>query len=162
MKYKTRWSRIIKTDEDASTIANELAKHFPNGNIQPKEVVEIARSPRSALHTYFEWDDDKAAEAYRVAQARTLIKCIVVEQDGDYTPAYQHVFVQSANSYNYTTTAICLEDESLWEQVVDQALREAVSWSRRYESYKQLAPIHEAIIQTKERINEKTVTTQRS
>jgi 4-hydroxyphenylpyruvate dioxygenase-like putative hemolysin len=38
------------------------------------EVVEFARShPKSALHRALQWDDAKAAKAYRLIQANTLI-----------------------------------------------------------------------------------------
>jgi hypothetical protein len=37
-------------------------------------VIEAARDPANALHEYFEWDDEKAANAYRIEQARRLIR----------------------------------------------------------------------------------------
>lgn len=45
-----------------------------SGNLDPKRVVEAARYKDSPLHSYFEWDDKKAASAYRIDQARDLIR----------------------------------------------------------------------------------------
>jgi hypothetical protein len=54
------------------------------GRITPALVLEAARSPASPLHACFEWDDAKAAEAFRIDQARELIRkvrVVVVNQD---------------------------------------------------------------------------------
>jgi hypothetical protein len=45
-----------------------------NGNIDPKDVVNAARSKKNPLHDSFEWDDSVAAEAYRITQAKDLLK----------------------------------------------------------------------------------------
>jgi hypothetical protein len=44
-----------------------------DGTLRAPEVVEAAREPVSVLHGFFEWDDDAAAAAHRLAQARRLI-----------------------------------------------------------------------------------------
>lgn len=44
------------------------------GRLDPERVVEAARNPKSALHACFEWDDSAAAHAWRIAQARALIR----------------------------------------------------------------------------------------
>lgn len=46
----------------------------PDGSLLASEVLDAARSPKSALHGEFEWDDTEAAEAYRRAQAAGLIR----------------------------------------------------------------------------------------
>jgi len=45
-----------------------------HGRITPNSVVDDARDPDSPLHGFFQWDDSKAAEAYRLDQARALIR----------------------------------------------------------------------------------------
>lgn len=47
------------------------------GNIIPDDVVEQARSPNSALHPYFQWDDTDAAAKWREHQARAVIRAVV-------------------------------------------------------------------------------------
>ena len=53
------------------------------GKLTASQVLEVARSPDSPLHPYFEWDDSIAAEQWRLEQARELIRRvkIVVEID---------------------------------------------------------------------------------
>jgi len=49
------------------------------GKITAEAVLAAARDSDNPLHDYFEWDDDKAAEKYRIMQARALIRCCRVE-----------------------------------------------------------------------------------
>lgn len=49
-----------------------------NGALTPENVVAEAKKKSSILHKFFEWNDDKAAEQYRLQQARNLINNIQV------------------------------------------------------------------------------------
>lgn len=49
-----------------------------SGKLTPEQVVDAARDEASPLHVYFEWRDDKAADAYRIEQARSLIRSVTV------------------------------------------------------------------------------------
>lgn len=48
------------------------------GSITPEILVDEAKSKKSPLHPIFEWDDSKAAENYRLQQARILLNNIQV------------------------------------------------------------------------------------
>ncbi len=48
----------------------------PDGTITPQTVLDDAQDPASPLHEHFEWDDTKAAQAYRLDQARQLIRSV--------------------------------------------------------------------------------------
>jgi hypothetical protein len=48
------------------------------GRLTPDAVVADARNPDSVLHDQFDWDDETAAERFRVEQARELITSIIV------------------------------------------------------------------------------------
>ena len=47
-----------------------------NGVLTAQAVLEDAQNPTSPLHEEFEWDDDRAAQAHRLLQARTLIRSV--------------------------------------------------------------------------------------
>lgn len=51
-----------------------------DGRLTPESVVRDARNPKSPLHGEFEWNDNKASEAYRLLQARRLIRVRVEYQ----------------------------------------------------------------------------------
>jgi hypothetical protein len=67
-----------------AAIRGELKKlRRQNGAHDPHDVLGWARShPKSKLHGLFQWDDGKAAEQYRLGQARRIIK-IYVRQETD-------------------------------------------------------------------------------
>lgn len=54
---------------DAQKVADEIGEK----SITPQEVLEKARDENSELHKCFEWDNDIAAEKYRLEQARKII-----------------------------------------------------------------------------------------
>ena len=52
-------------------------------------MVESARDPKSKLHKYFLWDDQEAADKYRLAQAQSMIqasKFVVLLQEDPGAP----------------------------------------------------------------------------
>jgi hypothetical protein len=67
------------------------------GHLTPEAVVNEARSEDSPLHTFFEWDDDIAAEKYRLVQARTLIRIVREEigEEDDGEPKYVRAYVSA-------------------------------------------------------------------
>lgn len=50
-----------------------------NGNIEPERVVESARDPGSPIHGDFTWDNKEAGQAYRLDEAKRLIRFVKVE-----------------------------------------------------------------------------------
>ena len=56
----------------------EIAKDHGQ-ELSPKHVVDAARSSNHPLHPHFEWDDALAAEAFRLDQARNIIRIVRVE-----------------------------------------------------------------------------------
>ena len=62
------------------------------GLLMVDDVLDEARNPTSILHKHFQWDDDKAAEAYRKMQARQLIqKCVVTIEKAPDPTSVAHV-----------------------------------------------------------------------
>ena len=64
----------LATSKDLSVAEFESLIEKHGGRIGPSDVVNQARSPSSALHSHFEWDDSIAGEKFRLAQAGQLIR----------------------------------------------------------------------------------------
>jgi hypothetical protein len=64
-----------KIETKQRIVTRELTKieKAHGGHLEAKDVLEAAKSKKSPLHQYFEWDDAKAGEAHRLYQARLLI-----------------------------------------------------------------------------------------
>lgn len=63
---------------DQKRDALEAIRLSKDGVLRPEDVVREARREDHPLHGEFEWDDSKAAESYRIDQARTLIRSVRV------------------------------------------------------------------------------------
>ncbi len=57
----------------------EIIRAKNGGMLSPENVVEYARNKNSTLHGYFIWDDNDAANKYRLYQAAHLIRRIKIE-----------------------------------------------------------------------------------
>jgi hypothetical protein len=60
-------------------IRAHLEKLARDGRLTPEQVLTDARKKTSPIHDAFEWDDSKAAEQFRLSQARHLIARVEVE-----------------------------------------------------------------------------------
>ena len=142
-KYKAvRGSRHVKSDKDAEVIGVFIEKKF-KGKVTPYQLLKEAAKKNCPIHKYFEWDNDVAAESWRVHQARQILGSIVVVIEDVPVRAYQNVYVGKQKYYVKTEEA--RKDVDMWDQVVKQALDEAYLWKERYKNYKQLSPIVDAI-----------------
>jgi hypothetical protein len=70
-------------------VAEELKKiEKTSGLLNAQEVVDSARPASSSLHGFFEWDDEVAANKFRLNQARVLVRNIklkVIDPDSNRT-----------------------------------------------------------------------------
>jgi len=89
--------------ERMRAIREELHSLMSEGRLRPEDVVDAARNPNSALHSYFTWDDSDAAAAYRLQEARALIKRVKVDgvrTDGEVVRVPS--FIRSNGGYQET------------------------------------------------------------
>lgn len=93
-------------------IAGELqAIANTTSELLPEQVIEAARNPNSAMHDWFEWDDTAAASAYRLAQARWLIKSInVVIERSDQSRVIAPAFTFTGTR-GYVETQVVVQTE---------------------------------------------------
>lgn len=103
------------------------------GHLIPSAVVQAARDAKHVLHRHFEWADKVAAEKYRLDQARSLIRCIYVENEdaeSGVTRAFLSIREKSGTSYRSITDV--LNSADLQQRVLAQAERDLISFETRY------------------------------
>jgi hypothetical protein len=137
-KYK--WVEGCRLPLDPQIVGTELEKirKKNKGNLTKEAVVAEAKNPLSPLHDGFEWDDDKAAEAFRLVQAGYMIRHVTVVFE-DPTDEIEHeirAFVsvkqEDEEKVSYTSMQIAMEDPELRSQVFKQALDEINRWKTKY------------------------------
>lgn len=104
------------------------------GMLQVDDVLAAASDPTCILHKHFQWDDTKAAEAYRKMQARQLIqKCVVtIEKAPD---VQVRAFVSlSSDQYSgggYRMTADVLSDTDLKAELLHDMRVTVTKWKKQ-------------------------------
>lgn len=113
-----------------------------HGALTPQLVVDAARSVDSPLHDSFDWNDESAADKYRLSQARQMITTVQVEFADRTQDAFFHVQVSgpSGSQGMYLSSEKVISDIELHAQVVDKARQELEYWQRKYDELQE-APL---------------------
>jgi len=112
------------------------------GELTPAVVVTAAKNPRHILHRHFEWSDEIAANAYRLDQARTLIRSITVEDhDGEDGQAPAFISISDKGGTSYRTLQAVKGSADLQAKVLAQASRDLEAWQSRYRSLEDVCEI---------------------
>lgn len=142
MIYK--W-KISKYAMDAQAAGEELERIRSKYNsITPEIVVEESRSVDAVLHNCFEWNDAKAAEAYRARQAQALICNIVVENVEDVGVEDSiRAFVHVQKDYKPIETVVRVKDYR--QEMLNNALKELKAFKDKYRALSELNEIFSCV-----------------
>lgn len=151
MVYKLKEGARISGD--AQAIGEALEKiRTRRGKITAQTVLKEARNPKHVLHEQFEWDDSVAGEKYRLAQAGTIIRAVVVsfpevEEDAR---AFLPVSVQISEDRverRYEPLAIVLGDSELHAQVLTEVRSGITALRKKLESLSHAEALIAALLQ---------------
>lgn len=126
----------------------ELLRKQCKGELTPKDVVDDARHDNSPLHSYFEWNDGEAAEAYRLQQARGLIRAVVAIYTSEDKPAVRqraYVHVPESGAQHYREASHAMSQTKTRQMVLQQAWRELQAWKKRYKDLKEFSDLIDVI-----------------
>lgn len=141
-----RWKQGSRLSGDAQEVGEVCAKLERKGDLTPKALVDASRSEKSPLHGYFEWDDEKAAEAYRETQAAYLIRSVEIVVSGSAEPVRAFVSVTAeGGERSYMDVQAALSMQETRDEVLDRALAELRAFERKYNTLSELAGVLEAI-----------------
>jgi uncharacterized protein YkwD len=113
-----------------------------------EQVVKAARDSRKypTLHSSFEWDDTKAAQEYRLIQARVLIVSVRIIPPKSTQPVQAFVSLKQDRKRSkggYREIISVLSQKELRSQLLQQAWDEFNYWRGKYQQLKELAPLFE-------------------
>lgn len=129
-------------------IARELkAIEKRDGTLRPEAVVAYARNPKTALHSRFEWDDSAAAEAYRLEQARRVIRLRIEIVGESKEPVRYWASLQSdrRDGNGYRAIVTIMSDDDRRRELLAMALAEARMFQKKYRQLRELADVFAAI-----------------
>lgn len=123
-----------------------------DGLLLPEQVVEAARPPASPLHSRFEWNNGKAAEKYRIWQARQLLRVCVETIPQSKEPV--EVFVSLSRDRKeggYRIQTEVLSDAEMRRALLSDALSELELFREKYARLRELSLVFQAIRRIKNR-----------
>ena len=130
-------------------IRTAVPPHVP---LNPAKVVAIARPPDSALHRYFTWDDQVAAESFRLLEATRVIRAVVKLSDVTVprTPVVAPpLAVQPPTPAPVTRIAAAQATRTVEAVAVDRIARDITALEARYVGdtvcVRAFAVLHEAL-----------------
>lgn len=125
------------------------------GQLRPIDVVNAARPKASPLHSRFEWDNTKAAQEYRLWQARHLINVTVEYFGGEESSFTGRVFVSltsdRGDGAGYRSMVSVMSDDQHRARLMQDALEEMDVFKRKYIRLKELADVFVAMSKVKRR-----------
>jgi hypothetical protein len=134
----------MKSSETILALRAIAAKH--NNVLKPEDVVEAARPKTSPLHDRFTWDDNVAAEQYRLWEARQLIRTTIqyIEIGGEEKRC--RVFCsltpdRTEEGGGYRETTAVLSNKKYRAQLLADAYAEMKFFAAKYDRLQELAGV---------------------
>jgi len=127
---------------------DQLKAKNADGLLVPEEVVKFAKSPKTALHTQFEWDQTRAAHQHRLWQARHIIRVVVTFEASLQKDIPVWVSLESDRKRpggGYRTRDAVMSDVETRTELLQQALKELTRVREKYEMLSELAGVFAAI-----------------
>lgn len=133
----------LYNDADPQKVADEITRIGDSAT--PAQILDKARDGKTELHKCFEWDDGKAAEKWRIQQARRIV-CSLVIKDTDEQVQQKpeiRVFYKTDNSSGYKPTTFIFQDKSEYQKLLSRALAELSAFKSKYKSLSELDELFE-------------------
>ena len=122
-----------------------------HGAITAKLLLDESRPVTAILHSCYEWNDEKAAEKYRLGQSKEILSnltIVMVENDGTDTviqPVRAYVSMNGRNeTASYISTVKALSNKDARNIVLENAKSELKSFVQKYNSLCDVAELLKA------------------
>ncbi len=138
---------IGKNSNDLLLTELEKVRQKNRGILKAEDVISAAESENSYLHQFFEWDDAKAGQEYRLEQARGLIQVVVTVLPNQSKPIRAYVSLEEDRQKpggGYRALVEVMVDPHRRVHLLDQALRELEFWEDKYGDIEELVPVFRA------------------
>ena len=135
--------------QDVGERLHDLEKE--HGGITPEIIIGDAVSENSVMHPMFEWNNDKAANHWRVNQARKIIQYIITIEKSGMPEVRTYVSIVAPDdsvldrNRIYISSRVAMADKLTRKQVLQDAWNGILRWRERYKAYKELGALCEAI-----------------
>lgn len=135
---------------DAQKVAEEILSL--GNHAETRQILDMARNEDTEIHKLIEWDDDVAAEKYRLEQVRHIQRDLQVVEIGlnKKQPSKKlevpvRMFYNLNGETGYRPTPVIIQNEDLHKKLLRTARLELESFMRKYTILSELHPLIEEI-----------------
>lgn len=147
MIYKFRQGNTYR-GVDAQTVGDELERirNANDGRLSTTGVLQWAADESCPIHNCFTWDNERAAEQFRLSEARTLIKSVIVvnTESEQESPAFWNVSIKTSDAKHedryYQSASVISGSPKEFQAALNGMLRELISARKGVEELIVLAP----------------------
>lgn len=151
MVYKWRSGSQIKANPQASGELFEKLSETEEG-LTAQTLLNANKPKNAPLHNDYEWDNDKAAEEWRLHQSRHFLNSLTVVLVNDDTA--ENVTTRAVHIttelHKYEPITAIIQNENKYDVLLKNAFSELESFKRKYEVLKELKPIFDLLDELKE------------
>lgn len=116
-------------------------------DVTPPEVVEYARNPDTELHKCFTWDNDVAADKWRLYEARQVLCNIVVvdKRDDSLEPTSFRLFHKTDNTGGYKPLSLIIQNEDEYKKLLRNCETDLQTIKKKYQNLSEYQEIWDLI-----------------
>jgi len=122
------------------------------GKLNPEDVVAESKSKNSVLHEIFEWDNKKAADKWRIQQARDLIRNIRFVTTNEEVSIsgrfYVNVREEPGEIRKYIPVKRALLNETARKDLLQQAKADMEIFCNKYKELEELGKVKAVMLET--------------
>ncbi|MBQ1535083.1 MAG: hypothetical protein IIZ62_00415 [Ruminococcus sp.] len=144
MVYEWKKASYIKTD---ANVAGQMCEALESSvGLSAQTLLDANRNEDAPLHNEFEWDNEKAAESYRLHQARHIINCLCIkaEEAPNKEPVRAFFKIENRDS-EYKSLDVILQSEDSYNALLRTALAELRALEKKYSDLKELASVFDEV-----------------
>ena len=149
MIYSWKFDKLYPVD--ANVAGEELQRIYAeHGKVEPEDVVEESKPYDAPLHNCFEWNNDVAADKYRIEQARNIIRSIRVEVT---TETGHDVEIRAFESVRteYHPIQVIRQNADMMEELRASARSAMIAFKTKFQTLGELQGVIQAMDEALER-----------
>lgn len=131
---------------NAQTVAEEIMSIGESAT--PQQIVDKARDKKSELYRCFTWDNDTAAEKWRLQEARSIVTHLIIkrsDEEKDSLPIRRFYKTDKSHDSGYKPVEFIVADKDEYQSLLQQAKAEMIAFKSKYKGLRELEPILEAM-----------------
>lgn len=144
MEIKAIWKTGYVGKGDAQLCAKEIMSI--GEDVSAEQIVEFARNPESELHKSFTWDDDVAAEKWRVHEARQVLCNLVIKKVNKENKKSEQIrLFHKIDGGHYKPISLIIRNEGEYQSLLRQCNEALQALKRKYSSLSEYQEIWDLI-----------------